>query len=123
VTAKTRNAILAIAALTLITILMLWGEPWNLDLPFHRYQPKASNGVLDLRKYDFQAGGILKLNGDWEFYWSALLSPSDLESGLGTMSGYISPRFWNGYPVDGRNSSDGMAGHAAHLPITRRVTA
>jgi len=92
---------------------MLWGEPWNLDLPFHRYQPKASNGVLDLRKYDFQAGGILKLNGDWEFYWSALLSPSDLESGLGTMSGYISPRFWNGYPVDGRPLSG--SGYATYV--------
>lgn len=77
-TAKTRNTLLAIAALTLVIALMLWGEPWNLEPTFSRYRPEARNGILDLRDYDFQTEGVIKLNGDWEFYWGALLSPSDL---------------------------------------------
>jgi len=37
--------------------------------------PKAEKGVLDLRSWDFsnadfgENDGILKLEGEWEFYW------------------------------------------------------
>ena len=62
---------------------------------------EAQNGVLDLREWDYTAEGTTKLVGEWQFYWNALLSPSDLDSGLGTMSGYTNPRFWNGYTLDG----------------------
>jgi len=78
------------------------GEPWNRMHSLGQYHPEAQNGVLDLRDWDFCTEGTTKLNGDWQFYWNELLSPSDLDSGLGTMSTYMSPRFWNGYTLDGR---------------------
>jgi two-component system sensor histidine kinase ChiS len=42
--------------------------------------PLAVKGVLDLRDWDFQKDGMIKLNGGWEFYDSDLLMPSDFES-------------------------------------------
>jgi diguanylate cyclase (GGDEF)-like protein len=32
-------------------------------------QPKAVQGVLDVRRWDFARDGPVKLDGDWEFYW------------------------------------------------------
>lgn len=43
-------------------------------------QPKAVNGVLDLRNWDFKKDGIINLDGQWELYWSKLLTPSDFNS-------------------------------------------
>lgn len=39
--------------------------------------PKAENGVIDLRGWDFKKNGLLKLDGEWEFYDNQLLTPSD----------------------------------------------
>ena len=46
-------------------------------------QPKAINGVLDLRDWDFDKDGPVKLDGEWEFYWKQLLFPKDFKTGLG----------------------------------------
>ncbi|QGU94578.1 hypothetical protein GOM49_05230 [Clostridium bovifaecis] len=37
--------------------------------------PIAKDGVLDLRDWDFKNDGIIKLDGNWEFYENELLSP------------------------------------------------
>ena len=39
--------------------------------------PKAVNGVLDLRTWDFARDGQVKLEGTWEFYWNALYASDD----------------------------------------------
>ena len=31
--------------------------------------PRAEQGVLDLRTWDFDRDGTLELNGQWEFHW------------------------------------------------------
>ncbi len=52
-------------ALTLVTILISCSQvEQNLEIPL------AKQGVLDLRDWDFERNGSLKLNGDWEFYWN-----------------------------------------------------
>lgn len=38
-------------------------------------QPLAKNGVLDLSDWNFQNDGIVKLRGQWKFYWNKLLDP------------------------------------------------
>lgn len=38
--------------------------------------PSASEGVLDLRNWDFRSRGTVVLNGEWEFYWNKLYEPS-----------------------------------------------
>ena len=42
--------------------------------------PKAVNGVLDIRDWDFKQDGILRLDGEWKFYWGKFCK-EDLETG------------------------------------------
>jgi len=41
--------------------------------------PLAVKGVLDLKNWDFKKDGMIKLNGEWEFYDNELLLPQDLK--------------------------------------------
>jgi two-component system LytT family sensor kinase len=36
-----------------------------------------TQGEIDLSQTDFANDGVIDLNGEWEFYWSQLLTPSD----------------------------------------------
>jgi len=73
---------------------------------------QAENGVLDLRDWDFEQDGILKLNGDWEFYWAQLLAPEDFSGATPPPpTGFINvPGPWNGHLVNGKSlAGDGYA--------------
>lgn len=66
--------------------------------------PQAVNGVLDLRGWDFAAGGPVRMNGEWEFYWQRLLTGQEFsgpsqpqKSGLAPV-----PGVWNALEIDGR---------------------
>ncbi len=74
--------------------------------------PQAVEGVLDLRQWDFEQAGIIKLNGEWEFYWEQLLTRNDFAAATPpTMTGLISvPDSWRGYEVNGQPlTGDGYA--------------
>ena len=69
--------------------------------------PKAVKGVLDLRDWDFEKDGPIRLNGEWELYWEKLLEGN--EEGIGTTieqdGFYTMPRgiSWRGHTLpDGR---------------------
>ena len=36
--------------------------------------PAAKAGVLDLSGWDFEKNGMVRLGGEWEFYWHRLLT-------------------------------------------------
>ncbi len=87
-----------------------------LLIPFlfscHNYSgksvPKAINGVLDLREWDFEEDGPVDLGGQWEFYWEKLLDGS--EETLGTTiepDGMMDiPKQWKDHTLpDGRSLS------------------
>jgi two-component system, sensor histidine kinase ChiS len=42
-------------------------------------KPRAQNGVLDLRNWDFKKQGPISLDGEWEFYYGKLLTPEDFK--------------------------------------------
>jgi len=64
-------------------------------------QPKVVKGVLDLRNWDLQNDGSVKLNGEWEFYWKALYAFEDFVENAPSPSGYIDvPSAWNGFKVN-----------------------
>jgi two-component system sensor histidine kinase ChiS len=42
--------------------------------------PTAVKGVLDLRNWDFEKDGMIKLDGEWEFYDNKLYMPYDFQS-------------------------------------------
>ena len=67
--------------------------------------PKAINGVLDLRSWNFEQDGPVDLSGGWEFYWEQLLD--GIKTGTGTSfhadGMFEMPSRWEGYTLsDGR---------------------
>ena len=57
--------------------------------------PLAKEGVLDLRKWDFEKQGIIKLNGEWDFYWEKLYSPIDIPDENEKQKYIIVPNIWS----------------------------
>lgn len=60
------------------------------------HAPKAEKGVLDLGQWDFDRGGVIKLKGDWEFYWQQFLYQQDFSGRTPPdMTGHLmSPGIW-----------------------------
>ncbi len=69
----------------------------------HR-QPRAKNGVLDMRSWNFAKQGNINLDGQWALFWNKLLNPDDF--GLGSApekTVFIDlPGRWNGLEVAGQ---------------------
>lgn len=85
-----------LALILTVCITMLF----TASQPFVTEGPEAVSGVLDFRKTDFQSD-IYALDGEWEFYYGRLYTPSDFEQGLTEGEKYISlPGPWInlGYP-------------------------
>lgn len=71
--------------------------------------PRAVEGVLDLTEWQPDTG-VVKLDGQWSFYWDQLLDPQELSDHNPT-SAYIDlPGSWNGYQINGSKlPGDGYA--------------
>jgi hypothetical protein len=66
--------------------------------------PKVRHGVLDLTGWDFQKDGVVKLDGEWEFYWKQLLTDRDWRGGTVAEPDYGTvPGMWNYYRHDGKH--------------------
>lgn len=64
---------------------------------------KAEDGVIDLSGVNLKESNLVKLDGNWEFYWNKLLEPQDFKDSKLQMTGYINvPQSWNGYAADGK---------------------
>ncbi len=68
------------------------------------HTPEASKGTLDLGRWDFEKGGMVKLNGEWEFYWNDLFTPADFkDSNRARKTDYIKvPLFWDHQEIDSK---------------------
>lgn len=67
----------------------------------------AINGILDLSDYDWNKNDIIPMEGEWEFYWNRLYTPSDFKNSK-TIEGkslIILPRSWNKYEVNNNELS------------------
>ncbi len=104
---------------TLATLLVLWpaitacGQIGVAGQP-----PRAADGLLDLRQWDFEQDGTIRLNGTWTFFWEQLLSGDDFAgSALPEPTGYVPvPGSWRGYEVNGQPlGGDGYATY--HLTV------
>jgi class 3 adenylate cyclase len=58
--------------------------------------PMAKLGILDLRNWDFEKDGNVRLDGDWEFYWHEFLTSKDFDT-VKKKKYIIVPKAWNGY--------------------------
>ncbi len=81
--------------------------------------PRAVNGVLDLTNWNFKKDGVVKLDGDWDFYWHKLLTPKDFNKKQ-VKSGELSfPNIWDGYIVNGKPlTEDGYATFRLRIKVS-----
>jgi signal transduction histidine kinase len=69
---------------------------WNASLC--QLKVEAKKGVLDLRNWNWARNGITDLNGEWEFYWESLYTPSSFDSAKTKSPIYSNvPSYWNSY--------------------------
>ncbi|MDY0099540.1 MAG: sensor histidine kinase [Bacteroidales bacterium] len=64
--------------------------------------PVAEKGVLDLREYKSDREFIVRLDGEWEFYWGKMLHPYDFTLGktpTPDLYGRV-PSYWTNYQND-----------------------
>jgi signal transduction histidine kinase len=60
--------------------------------------PKAVKGVLDLREINNPAKFVVKLNGEWEFYWGRMLHPNDFNTDTISTDYFGNvPSYWTDY--------------------------
>lgn len=76
-----------------------------------KVKPVAVNGVIDLRNWDFNKDGILKLDGQWEFYEHQLLTfkefnNPELKKSYKTIPGTIGENTYGTYRLKVLVSSD-----------------
>ncbi len=74
--------------------------------------PVAINGELDLSGWDFDKNGVVKLDGQWAFYWQQLLSPQDFfqPEGITMTDSFFIPGRWDGRLIEGvEQTGDGFA--------------
>ncbi|MGD0756350.1 MAG: sensor histidine kinase [Bacteroidales bacterium] len=63
--------------------------------------PTAIKGILDLREISNPDHFIVKLNGEWEFYWKKMLRPNDFGAGNYKPDYYGKvPSYWTDYPSE-----------------------
>jgi hypothetical protein len=86
-------------------------------------RPLAKNGILDLSDYNFKEKGVIKLNGQWKFYWKQLLSPEDFNKDHIKAELITMPSRWNGMVIDGKRlSGDGYATFTLETKLKKTAT-
>jgi PAS domain S-box-containing protein len=97
--------------LSLMIAYLIFFSACRNDAP-RRIAPKASKGILDLTTWDLDEDGPVDLTGEWEFYWSRHLSPSDFarEKLPGNKEFIKVPGYWKNNEISGsQHSADGFA--------------
>jgi signal transduction histidine kinase len=95
--------------LSLIFLLLIISS----DLTAKNPDPKAVKGVIDLREFKESDQFIVRLNGEWEFYWNKMLHPHDFENAERKPDFYGNvPSYWTDYPKE--YVSDGRTGYATY---------
>jgi serine phosphatase RsbU (regulator of sigma subunit)/signal transduction histidine kinase len=61
----------------------------------------AEKGTLDLREWDFEKNGTVKLDGEWEFYWNKIYSPNAFGNII--IKTAKVPELWNKIEIDGES--------------------
>ena len=61
------------------------------------------NGVLDLKNWESDRDGVLRLNGQWDFYWERLLSHQEVTADSPKPDLTVDvPSIWNSYKINGK---------------------
>lgn len=90
-----KSIIRTIATLIVITGMTLFVLFFSVDTRLGVTYPKVEQGVLDVSHWDFHQDGNVKLNGEWEFYPQALLTPSDIRAAKPSPYFIAVPSIWS----------------------------
>src|SRR6058998_2676296 len=67
-----------------------------INYSFCQPNTTAIKGVLNLQQHNWAKDGLADLNGQWEFYWNSLDTPSFFVSAINKPPVYANvPGFWN----------------------------
>jgi len=83
-------------------------------------QPIAKNGQLDLQEWNFEKDGIVRLDGEWEFYWNKLYFPNHFNNNdLIKERGFIKvPSNWKGHKINQKEiANKGVATYRLTIQI------
>lgn len=91
-----------------------WG---SVRVPAFASGPEAGRGTIDLSSWSFERDGKVKLSGEWEFHWNALLGPGEIPA-AGKAVFMRVPGFWNTLaPGGGKAGGNGCATYRLTVKI------
>jgi len=84
--------------------------------------PKAKNGIIDLREWDFEKEGIIKLDGEWEFYWNSFIENKKADIQTNKEPGFIEvPSLWNNHVINNQKvGSHGYASYKLRIKLNKK---
>ncbi len=105
--------ILIVSMLIVLLLLFILSTFLHVD----NGDEQVKNGKLDLTHYNFSTEGMLKLDGNWEFYWNKLLTKTDFKNDDLKPDLYIYvPQVWSNYHIDNKQlSGTGFATYRLHI--------
>lgn len=84
---------------------------------------QVRDGVMDLTAWNYKQNKIIKLDGEWEFYWNELLTPQDFQKADADKPSYTAfmevPSRWNGKVING--STLPVFGSATYRMVMRNL--
>lgn len=102
--------------LILVALLTVYLKfQYNVD------QLTAKKGYIDLSNWNFDQNGNVQLNGEWEFYWGKLLTPTDFNGAKPNApvpDGYIKvPSAWYGGIRNAKLADKGVATYRLRIHL------
>lgn len=91
--------IIGIMSVLIFLLPLLLGSGQTLDV-----SPAAEQGKMNTSVWDLEQKPILRLDGEWEFYWNELLTPEDFqtEQYIAFLDYIQVPSLWNGKTMQGK---------------------
>lgn len=110
---KLNKKIIITSMLILLTVILIL--PFKNHVASPEKTIKAEKGTLNLSRWDFITNSVIKLDGEWEFYWDKLLSYNDLKNLRPEVYATV-PHFWNDYTINGEKlNSQGYCTYKLHV--------
>lgn len=84
--------------------------------------PVAQNGIIDLQNWNFDNDGVIKLNGEWEFFWNTFIEDKyNASSSIDSIDFISVPGNWNEHSTANKQiTGHGYASYRVHVKLKSR---
>ena len=99
---KNRIGRILFSSFTALIVMTLVAASVFILMDKEQKLPRAQKGVLDLSAWDFKEDGIVKFDGQWEFYWKRFLHYEDIQNNPALRPDRLAkvPEVWNHYQIN-----------------------